>query len=211
MIYFICATYNEEEEVDDLFRHVASIVDGFRICDDGSTDKTQAILEHWSKYIKDFEWKQIAHTGLPETVKNEAKNMVPDGSWCLMLDADERLTPSAVNDIRRWFRGGQAAGIDYVYFNQNEIIDGQHVRTFQKCKLFRKEAVRFSLNNIHADDQFDGWGNYYGWTVVHRKSSQKQIQREHEYMITYKKLLAEGKIDKGRFEWLQSLHHFIRD
>lgn len=212
MLYFIAAVYNEQDELEDLIRHAAYIVDGWCIVDDQSTDLTYQILELHALYgPATFFFKSIPHTGLPETVKNEAKNMVPDGSWCLMLDADERLTPDTIISIGEFFDSGESENWDYVYFNQLEIIDGQHVRTFQKCKLFRKEVVTFPLNNIHADDQFTGRGTYReDWTVLHRKSSNKQIKRETEYLETYKKLLADGKIDEGRYEWLRNLHHFVK-
>jgi len=213
MLYFISAVYNEQDELDDLFAHVSPIVDGYAICDDGSTDKTPDILRFYGDYgpVNDFQYKSIEHTGLPETVKNEAKNMVPDGSWCLMLDADERFSPETLLRIRDWFDTGEDQKYDYVYFNQLEIIDGVHVRTFQKAKLFKKEVVHFPLHNIHADDVFDGNGTFHNdWMVIHRKTTGKQIKREQEYLETYKKLRDEGHIDEGRYNWLRNLHHYIK-
>lgn len=212
MIYFISAVYNEEQEIEDLILHVWSLVDGYRIVDDESTDKTFEILkvfEHTA--TKDFRAYQIGHSGLPETVKHEAKERVPGGSWILMLDADERLTSETVKSIMEFFESGESEDWDYVYFTQHEIIDGQHVRSFQKCKLFRKEVISFPLNNIHADDRFEGRGTYKGaWTVLHRKTTYKQITRETEYLQTYKKLLEDGHIDEGRYNWLVGLHHYVR-
>jgi glycosyltransferase involved in cell wall biosynthesis len=213
VIYFIAAVYNEQDELDDLFAHVSYLVDGYAICDDGSTDRTQEILRYYNDYgpMGDFRYKVIDHTGLPETVKNEAKNLVPDNAWCLMLDADERLTPTTIKSISDWFDAGEDQKYDYVYFNQLELIDSQHVRTFQKAKLFKKEAIHFPLNNIHADDVFDGNGTFYNdWTVIHRKTTVKQIKREQEYLDTYKRLLDEGHIDEGRYNWLRNLHHYIK-
>src|SRR6185295_3113379 len=152
---------------------------------------------------------QMKHTGLPETVKNEALKHVPDISWVLMLDADERLTEGTFELIHTWLAENDDK-YDYVYFNQIEVIDGTPVREFQKCKLFKKNAVQFPLNNIHADDQFTGRGISMYWTVIHRKSTYKQIKRESEYLETYKKLLDSGLIDEGRYKWLIGLHHFIK-
>lgn len=212
MLYFIAALYNEQDEVVSLLNHVLFLVDGFRLCDDGSTDATADILEIQTRYgNSDIEYKVVEHTGLPETVKHYAKEMVPDGSWILMLDADERLTPETLLSVGEFFDSGEAQNWDYVYFNQVEIIDGVNVRGFQKCKLFRKENVQFPLNNIHADDQFTGRGTFReDWVVEHRKSSAKQIKRETEYLDTYRRLLDEGKIDQGRFEWLRNLHHYVK-
>jgi glycosyltransferase involved in cell wall biosynthesis len=215
MSYFIAAVYNEEQEVTDLLRHVAPLVSGYRIVDDDSTDSTVEQLRYFSEWALregfDFQYTTIHHTGLPETVKNLAKEMVPDGSWCLMLDADERLSDDALVGVMDFLISREHENWDYVYFNQYEIIDGQHVRTFQKAKLFRKEAISFPLHNIHADDQFVGRGTYKeDWIVFHRKTTYKQINRETEYLATYKKLLEDGHIDEGRYRWLCGLHHYIK-
>jgi glycosyltransferase involved in cell wall biosynthesis len=212
MLYFISALYNEEDEIDDLVEHVEAYVDGMRLVDDGSTDRTAEWLDQYAFVAQyDFKYKVIEHTGLPETVKHIAKEMVPDGAWILMLDADERLTDETFSAIEGFFRTKECDEYDYIYFHQKELIDGNHVRTFQKAKLFRKEAVRFPLNNIHADDEFIGRGTYKdNWVVLHRKSTNKQITREKEYLDTYKRLLDEGSIDSGRYEWLKGLHHYVR-
>jgi len=208
VICFIAATYNEENEIISLLDHVRDYVDYCYVVDDGSTDGTARLLGEWEEWEENLLYKVINHTGLPETVKNEALKLVPDGSWVLMLDADERFQ-TKLSEIIRWVKSPASEEIDYVYFRQLEIIDGNHVRTFQKCKLFRKESITFS-DGIHADDVFIGEGAYYDWEVIHRKSSNKQRQREREYLETYKKLLDEGKIDNGRYEWLRNLHHYER-
>lgn len=213
MIYFIAALYNEEAEVTDLLWHVYNLVDGYSLADDGSTDNTYKMI--WQlvvdkDFIKPIQYTQLDHTGLPETVKNEALQAVPDASWVLMLDADERLSEPAYQGIRE-FLATDDGTVDYVYFNQLEIIDNKPVREFQKAKLFKKEVIQFPLNNIHADDQFTGNGIYKPeWRVFHRKSTSKQIQREIEYLQTYEKLYKEGHIDEGRLKWLQGLHHYVR-
>lgn len=213
MFYFICATYNEESEIIDLLHHVTDhpFNEGVCVVDDGSSDLTAALLRGFSQTVCPIRFKVIEHTGLPETVKNHAKEMVPDGAWILMLDADERLSDDAQAGIEDFFASGEADAYDYVYFSQYEIIDGVQVRSFQKCKLFRKESVTFPLNNIHADDQFEGRGTFKeDWIVFHRKSTYKQIKREGEYLDTYKKLLEDGYIDEGRYQWLRALHHYVK-
>jgi glycosyltransferase involved in cell wall biosynthesis len=213
MTSFICATYNEQYEIIDLLEHVKRWVNLISICDDGSTDLTSSLITLWKNENPNIitRFKSIPHTGLPETVKNEALKEVPIGrSWVVMLDADERFAPGVWDKIYTWLNSRESDGIDYVYFQQLEIIDGNHVRTFQKSKLFRKDAIIFS-SGIHEDDSFIGEGIYNPeFLVYHRKSSDKQVQREREYLETYKRLLDEGKIDQGRYEWLRGLHHYIR-
>jgi glycosyltransferase involved in cell wall biosynthesis len=210
MISFIAALYNEEDEINDLINHIQDYVDKIYLVDDGSTDDTINCIKDslWYRDTGKIEYKIIKHTGLPETVKNEALKMVPDGSWVIMLDADERFkTP--LSEIIEWIKSPASEEVDYVYFTQYEIIDGKHVRTFQKCKVFRKESITFSTG-IHEDDIFTGRGWASEWVVYHRKSTYKQIEREEQYVQTYKKLLDEGKIDEGRYKWLIGLHHYIK-
>ncbi len=213
MLSFIAAVYNEEDEIRSLISHVSPYVDRIFIADDESTDSTIPILTELQHSLA---WPRISvirepHTGLPETVKNKALGLVADGSWVLMLDADERLADGVLDKIKDWLTTEHALFYTHVYFNQLEIIDGRIARVFQKSKLFKKEAIKFPLDNIHADDQFEGHGAYYeDWVVLHRKSSDKQRKREAEYLNTYKKLLDEGKIDQGRYEWLRGLHHYVR-
>lgn len=211
---FIAAVYNEENEIDDLISHVGAYVDNISIVDDGSTDSTMLHIKYATALFDaarvGYQYKSIEHTGLPETVKNAALQVVENGEWVLMLDADERFAPFVLERIQDWLKTTEALKYSHVYFQQLEIIDGKHVRTFQKSKLFKKEAITFSTG-IHEDDQFTGEGIYKPeWIVYHRKTSDKQRQREHEYIDTYDRLLEEGKIDEGRREWLRNLHHYYR-
>lgn len=213
MTTFICAVYNEADEVVDLINHVYDYVDQLIFCDDESDDDTPLILENieWQTNGK-VRLTAVPHTGLPETVKNTALNFISGGpfEWVLMLDADERFAPGVLDKIQEWLDSTESNKYDYVYFNQFEIIDGVHVRTFQKSKLFRKGSISFS-STIHEDDRFEGEGLYKEeWVVLHRKTRSKQINREKEYLETYKKLLEEGKIDEGRYNWLVGLHHYIK-
>lgn len=211
MIEFIAAVYNEEAEISGLLEHIYPYVEHINIVSDGSTDDTDFILGKLIQTYKTLNYKRILHTGLPETVKHEALQMVQDGSWALMLDADERFDNHVLEQIRDFVNSDESKDIDYVYFRQVEIIDKVGVREFQKAKLFRKEAISFPLNNIHADDVFTGNGIFKeDWVVLHRKGSYKQVIREREYLNTYKKLLVEGHIDKGRYEWLVGLHHYVK-
>lgn len=209
MLYFITATYNEESEIHDLLKDMAPYVDGIRVCDDGSTDRTVQFLETWRSRRPYFlDYKVIEHTGLPETVKAAALEMVPDNAWVALLDCDERFPYDTMRGIMD-FVLGDTGDVTHVYFRKEEYLDGKHTRTFQKPHLFKKEAVTFSTT-IHEDERFTGRGVFFDLPVLHRKSTDKQVKRETEYLLTYKKLLDEGKIDEGRYNWLASLHYFVR-
>ena len=209
MLTFLCAVYNEEEELADLLESVDRYVDAYAICDDGSTDLTLPILGIWHHMAtKPFEFKTIDHTGLCEVARIHALDLVQSGSWILMCDADERF--ENLEEIAAWVKSDIPENVTHVYFDQLEYIDGEHVRTFQKAKLFKKESITLP-EMIHGDPAFVGDPVSFGWKVTHRKTSKKQILREKEYLQTYNRLFEEGKIDKGRLEWMRNLHHYIRE
>jgi len=211
VIEFIAASFNEEVELNTLIAHIYPYVDYINIVDDGSTDNTPELLDQLYLHEDKFNYRIMEHTGLPETVKAAALEMCHDGSWILMCDFDERFAEGVLEAVQAFYNSPEADDYDYVYFTQLEFIDDVAVRMFQKSKLFRKEAITFPLEDIHADDILTGRGLYKEeWQVHHRKSTSKQVTREIEYLFTYKKLLAEGKIDQGRYEYLVKLHHYVR-
>jgi len=211
MIEFIAALYNEEKEVSDLIDHVYNWVDRINLVDDSSYDTTATWVREYVDTDEKINFRIIDHSGLPEYVKDQALQMCRDGSWVIMLDADERFEAGVLADIVKFVRSEESKGIDHVFFKQIEIIDGKVVRMFQKSKLFKKEAITFPTEDIHAEDTFAGQGLYKeDWVVLHRKTTTKQVEREIEYLATYKRLLADGKIDEGRYKWLVNLHHYVR-
>ena len=206
MITFITTLYNEEDEIEDLLWHVFDYVDYLSIIDDGSTDNTAAILRKWWQDYDNFKYKTIEHTGLCEIGRIKALEGVKDDSWVIMLDADERFEEGVLPKIVEWIYTNPAE--THMYFTQLEFIDGKQVRVFQKVKVFKKSVAHLP-EIIHGDPIFDGNPVSFNWTVLHRKTTNKQIQREIEYLVTYQKLFDEGKIDEGKLKWFQGMHHFV--
>lgn len=207
MLTFMAALYNEENQIESLLNHVNPYVDAYAFVDDGSTDNTwKEVFRHCDK-IPSFE--TIEHTGLPETVKARALEYVHPDSWVIMLDADERFGDGVLPKITNFINSKNSEGITHVWFTLQEFIDGQHTRTFQKCRLFRASAANFSTR-VHEDDTFTGNGAFFGWTVLHNKSKEKQVQREKEYLETYQRLVSEGKITQERADEMKSFHYFVR-
>ena len=208
MIEFICALYNEEEELRDLIEHVAPYVDHLNFVDDGSSDRTSDILEEYRQGPNwHVNYAYIRHTGLCEVARIEALKMCADDSWVLMCDADERFED--LRAIKDWVDSEESKKYTHVWFRQKEYLDGNHTRTYGKVKLFRKNAVHLSPI-IHSDPSFDGEGTNLEWVVNHRKTSVKQVMREKEYLSTYNKLLEDGLIDQGQKDWFLSMHYYVR-
>lgn len=208
MITFISTLYNEEKELTGLIEHVLPYVDKLIFIDDGSRDLTPEILKYWSDVNSKIEYEIIEHTGMCELARIKALEKVDAGSWVIMLDADERFDEGVLPQIVEYIYSTGLPEKSHIYFDQLEFIDGIHLRTFQKAKVFLKESITLP-EMIHGDPQFTGDPVSFKWIVIHRKSKNKQITREVEYLATYKRLLNEGKIDQGKYEWFCNLHYYV--
>ena len=205
---FITALYNEEKEIPSLLAHVYPQVSHLNIVDDGSTDGTVALIKAFPDPDNKIRLEVVEHTGHPEYGFERAQAMADD-DWIILLAADERFILSTVKKIKQFVEVPNQ--YSYVWFTLSEYIDNNLTRTFQKCRLFRKGAAKFPCC-IHTGEIYHGEGyTPNDWVVEHRKTRGKQVLREAEYLLTYKKLLAEGKIDQDSYNWMVSLHYFIKE
>jgi glycosyltransferase involved in cell wall biosynthesis len=226
MLEFISAVYNEEAEIDDLVEHIYPYVDAMHFTDDGSTDTTLDHLGKWwdrfneeyyynnEDYYTDplygkFTWHSYDHTGLCEVGRIRALEMCDNDSWVLMLDADERFAPGVLEAVVEFCKA-PPEGVTHVYFSQKEFIDGRPITEFAKVKLFKKSAAHLP-EIIHRDPTFDGEAYNFGGVVIHRKTHNKQIMRELQYLDTYDKLLDAGKVTQGDVDWFKGMHHYVKE
>jgi glycosyltransferase involved in cell wall biosynthesis len=218
-LVFLTAVYNEREEIIDLLHSVVGGVDSIVVSDDGSTDDTLDLVKSWSNTTGFNPYKLIIinneHTGLAETVKKRGvegiKQYISPYQWVLMLDADERLGEGVLNEINKFIWSPASEGITHVWFGLHEYIDGQGpLRSFLKCRLFKAYEAHFS-ETVHEDDRFDGQGANFNWPIIHRKSSDKQKMRERQYLETYQKLLAGGKVTQEWVDRCIGFHYFVKE
>ena len=91
----IILTKNEEKNINDVIMNALNVTDDVLIIDSGSTDNTVSIAENngarvvCRKWDNDFSAQR--NFGLLNTDRN----------WVLYLDADERLTESLINSIKK--------------------------------------------------------------------------------------------------------------
>lgn len=202
---FLTAVYNEEAEISDLITSVRPYVDTIIISDDGSTDKTiQLVLE--SK-LADCVVLGPHLASCEETRIRGFKRVTED--WVLILDADERISPEDLQTIRESLEDLDNRGITHVYFSQEEYIDQQRTRTFAKIKLARREHLHLPVG-IHDDISASGESTNLGLRVLHRKSKEKQIMRETEYLSAYRRKIAEGKMTPERAAQVSNWHYYIK-
>ncbi len=86
---------NEEKHLAECLNSVKDIVDEIVIVDTGSDDNTMKIAKEYGARIYNYKWGNDF-----SAARNYALNK-SSGSWILYLDADERLTPASVKELKK--------------------------------------------------------------------------------------------------------------
>lgn len=200
---FLTAVYNEEREITDLLRSVRPFVDEIVVSDDGSADNTVAYA---AKFADVIVLSKATHS-CEETRIRGFQRLISD--WVLILDADERIPTEHLAAIKPALEELDNLNKSHVYFYQFEVIDGRQTRTFEKVKLARRDSLHLP-EIIHADISVDGDPANLGWSVMHRKSSDKQKMRELEYLQAYEQKVAEGKMTREWADKVTQYHYYHR-
>ncbi len=123
---------NEEEVIRECLESVADIVDEIVITDTGSTDNTIKIAEEFGAKIEHFDWCDDFAAARNHSLKYST------GRWILYLDADERLSPASVMEIRKTILeapddcGGFVCRIDNAHsLDDTGVMSGSYPRIFK--------------------------------------------------------------------------------
>lgn len=200
---FLTAVYNEENEIIDLLQSVRPYVDTIVVSDDGSTDST--INRALSTGLVDVFVLGPHVASCEETRIKGFARIIED--WVLILDADERISSKDLEFIRNFINTDPPE--THIYFSQKEYINGELMREFVKIKMARRENL-FLPVGIHDDISCTGEPVNIGVEVIHRKTWNKQIMRETEYLDAYQKKISEGKMTPERADQVSGWHYIVK-
>jgi glycosyltransferase involved in cell wall biosynthesis len=91
----VLSTINEEENIGPCLKSVKNIADEVIVVDEESIDKTRDIAKQFGAKVYKVKHEEIFHK-----TKQKALDYAM-GDWILQLDADERVTPKLVKEIRQ--------------------------------------------------------------------------------------------------------------
>jgi glycosyltransferase involved in cell wall biosynthesis len=175
------------------------------VVDSGSTDRTAEIAKSCGAKVFVEDWKGYA------AQKNSAIEKA-SGDWILSLDADEELSPGAVQAIERILgpdspKYGAVAG---VWFPRKNHFLGRWIRhggfyPDRKLRLFRRGQAQFSARAVHeavsangrttvADRDFNNLGDDIA--LIHH--SYPTLSDYIDHMNRYSSLGAETAVGEGR-------------
>lgn len=128
---------NEEKYLKDCLESVKSVVDEIVIVDTGSTDNTIEIAKEYKAKIYHFDWIHDF-----SAARNYALQY-SSGEWILYLDADERLDPNSIRELKRLIDGVSKVG----YFCTVKSVDSENGRdhSFRYVRLFKNsKEIQFT-------------------------------------------------------------------
>lgn len=126
----ITLTYNEEANLPDCLSSVKDIAERMIVCDSFSTDRTLEIAGEYGAEIIQHDFFNYASQYI---FAEESANIMT--KWVLRLDADERLTDEAREEIER-------------ICNENENTDISAVDVYYKVSFLGRELKHYPFHKV---------------------------------------------------------------
>lgn len=150
-ISVVIITYNEEHNINACLESV-QWADEIVVVDTGSTDDTVALAKQYTNRV--FSHK---HVGYVEPVRNFAISKAK-GDWILLLDADERIPQTLVQQIQKLI--SESSSAHAFFLPRKNIIFGkwmEHTGWWPdyNMRLFKKGAVIWQ-DKIHSQPNIQG-------------------------------------------------------
>ncbi len=133
---------NEERFLEDCLKSVRDVADQIVILDTGSTDRTIEIAQSFNAEIHHFTWQNDFSAARNESIQYAT------GDWILWLDADERLMPESIPELKKLLRP-EPKPLAYIVQIHNLQKDGRNYKLSGAHRLFTNHrGIRFN-GRIH--------------------------------------------------------------
>lgn len=148
---------NEQDFLDGCLRSIQDVADEIIILDTGSTDKSLDIARKYKAKIHTFDWIDDFSTARNESIRQAS------GDWILWLDADERLLPESVPELKKLLKP-ESKPLAYILQIQNLLPDGKNYKLSGAHRLFTNhkgihfsgrihEQIAYSLSELGGEER----------------------------------------------------------
>ena len=128
---------NEETFIADCLKSVQPVADQIVVVDTGSTDKTIEIAKQYGAEVHSFKWVNDFAAARNASIK------YAKGNWILWIDADERLLPESVTELKRLLKP-ERKPVAYSVNIKNVMADGKNFKISTGHRLFNNfKGIRF--------------------------------------------------------------------
>lgn len=192
------ATFNEEINIGACLKLAKGLADEIVIVDGNSEDKTREIAKSYGAKVIEAENQPMFHINKNLAIKNCSN------SWILLLDADERLSPQLIVEIkktinenppqngfwisrRNWFLGG--------FLIKGGVYPDSVIRLFKKGKGVLPEK------SVHEQVKIDGEVGYLKNDIVHFADPQfsRYLKRSDRYSTLFSQDLRQKGVKNDVF------------
>ncbi len=173
----LIATLNEASHIAETVENSRQLGNVF-VLDSGSTDGTQELARQAGATVTEHAFMNYA------AQKNWGLDNLPfTGEWIFILDADERLTPALIDDIRKAV--ARSDGTVAYFINRMVIFMGQAIRhggyfPSWNLRLFKRGRARYEERSVHEHMVCAGRTAYLPHYMLHlRRESLSQYIAKH--------------------------------
>lgn len=159
------ATYNEAKNIADCLKSVKGLADEIIVVDGNSTDTTREIAKKFGAKVYKTTNKPIFHINKQLAVEKAS------GRWVLQLDADERLTPELITEIKAVIKQKQPKFSGYYLPRKNWFLSRFLTKGGQYpdhvIRLFQRGKGNFPCESVHEQIAIDGAVGYLKHPLIH--------------------------------------------
>jgi glycosyltransferase involved in cell wall biosynthesis len=208
---------NEEKFLPQCLESIQPMVDEIIVVDTGSTDNTIQIAESFGAKVYHSPWQDNFSFH-----RNESISYADDGSWVLIIDADERLVKfpncKGINDLKKWLSLVEKQ-YNAVALMVNDIQNKEVAMSCNSGRIFKKEYIHYE-NRVHNSPIFDGAAvlcdlislEHYGYDLS-KEQMMTKFHRTHKLLMRELKDVDESGLPKNKdvyFYLCQLLGHHKR-
>lgn len=198
-ISVIINTFNEEKNLPKVISSVKGLADEIVVVDMESHDGTVEVAKKFGAKVYSFR-----QAGYVEPARNFALRQA-QGDWVLILDADEKLSPSLIKSLKKVVGKHEA---DFYRISRKNIIFGKWIKHAHwwpdyQIRFFKKGFVSWG-DEIHSFPVTQGKGvnlpEKEAYSIVHRNYD--FLDQYIERLFRYTTIQAEELLKNGYvFDW----------
>lgn len=168
-ISVVLATFNEEKNLGDCLESVKGLADEIIVVDGSSTDKTVAIAKQYGAKIFITDNPPIFHINKQKAIEKAS------GDWILQLDADERVTPELMKEIKAATQQCNNVAMKQLngywfprknWFLGRFLMKGGQYPDYT-LRLYKRGKGKLPCKSVHEQAVVNGKTGYFNNPLIH--------------------------------------------